>query len=545
MTPIHAQLLHRRGWLLALVLALAACVCSSTAPVAVPLDVPVVSLDEYGISRDNALVLAYFEQDTLDPARWLYGGDGLVGDLFSGLARLGVDLRPVPDLAEDWEISDDGTVYTFHLRPDVTFHDGKPFTADDVVYSWERAASLALGSHTAATYLNDIVGVPEVLAGSADSISGLRVIDDHTLEVTIDAPRAYFLYKLTAPAAWIVDRETVDQIDTAPNGTGPFSLMRHDENEVYIVQRNPNYHLGPVALEYVVYRIYAGHAVRLYETGYIDTLTISKDLVPRAQDPADPLYGNVQVASSLCTDFLVFDVTQPPFEDPLVRRAFVMAVDKARYQEVALGGTGVLADALYPPGLPGYTAEVAPLPYDPEAAAQALRDSSYGGPDGLPEVVFTTVGFGGDVSGRDGLLIQMWQQALGVTVTVEGLDFDSFYDELYGGEHGQIVSSGWCADYPDPENFAELFHTASVQNYGRYSNPEVDAILEQARSKPDIDLRLRMYQQVQQMLLDEAAAIFLSHSEAYYIVTKPYLNGYISTPIGVPQHMNLSIEHGQ
>jgi oligopeptide transport system substrate-binding protein len=123
------------------------------------------------------------------------------------------------------------------------------------------------------------------------------------------------------------------------------------------------------------------------------------------------------------------------------------------------------------------------------------------------------------------------------------LDFDSFYDELYSGDHGQIVSSGWCADYPDPENFAELFHSASIQNQGNYSSPDVDALLEEARTEPDTGLRLRLYQQVQQMLIDDSAAIFLSHSEAYYLVTKPYLQGYIAAPINVPQHMNLRFEY--
>jgi oligopeptide transport system substrate-binding protein len=427
LTMTHNPFSIVRWWIAPAALLLTASLCvgdSSTPPTAdqsepdsaPSINGPANTLGDYGIDRDNALVLAGSEPDTLDPAKWLYGAEGVVEDLYSGLVRLGANLQPVPDLAEDWAISPDGTVYTFHLRRDVTFHDGKRFTAEDVRYSWDRAVSPDLGSHTAATYLNDIVGVSDVLAGRADTISGVRVLDEYTVEVTLDAPKAYFLYKLSAPAAWIVDRDTISEIETSPNGTGPFILLRHVENEVFILQRNPNYHLGPPALEHVVYLIYAV-PIRLYESGDIDMVYITEDLVARAQDPSDPLYGNVQIVNSLCTDFIVFDVTQPPFDDPLVRRAFVLAVDKDAYGEVILGGTGVLADGVFPPGMPGYTPDIAPLPYDPEAAAQALRDSSYGSPEGLPPVSFTTVGYGGEISSRDGLLIQMWQRGLGVTVT--------------------------------------------------------------------------------------------------------------------------------
>ena len=132
-----------------------------------------------------------------------------------------------PDLAESWDVSADGTVYTFHLRQNAKFHDGKPVTANDVVYSWERAASPDLASDTALTYLGDIVGIQEIANGQADHASGLVALDDHTLQVTIDAPKPYFLYKLTYPTAFILDKENVESGEEwyrQPNGTGPYRL---------------------------------------------------------------------------------------------------------------------------------------------------------------------------------------------------------------------------------------------------------------------------------------------------------------------------------
>ena len=497
----------------------------------------------YGVDRENALFLAGEEPETLDPALWRSGADGIVGDLFSGLVELDTNLQPVPDLAESWDVSGDGTVYTFHLRRNVTFHNGKPFTAADVIFSWERACNPATGSDTAATYLGDIVGVPEVIAGEATEISGLRVIDDFTLEVTLDGPKAYFLAKLAYPTSWVVDQETVDQIEESPNGTGPFMLVRHVENEVIIVARNPHYHRGFVPLEYIVYLLYPGPLVRVYEAGEIDMAFITEDLLPRAHDSQDPLYGTVEATSELCTWYAVFDASRPPFDDPLVRLAFADAVDRERYVDVVSEGTGVVAQGLYPPGLPGFNPDLEPLPYDPEGALGLLQQSSYGGAAGLPEIVFTASGAGMDIPPSVALLVQMWQEALGVTVRVEQLDSQSFYDQIYAGNHGQIILTGWCADYPDPENFADLlFHTGSPQNHGDYSNPDLDALLEQARVEADIPTRMALYQEIEHRIVGEAPAVFLQHSSVYYAVVKPYVQGYVSTPIGVAQHMNLWIQ---
>lgn len=496
----------------------------------------------YGVDRTNALFLAGEEPETFDPALWRGSAAGMIGDLFSGLVRLDANLQPIPDLAATWEVSEDGTRYTFHLRRDVLFHNGDPLRVHDVVFSWERAARPQTGSDTVLTYLGDIVGVREVAAGQAEHISGLRVIDDYTLEVTLDGPKAYFLAKLAYPTSWIVNPAAADRIETEPIGTGPFTLARHVENQVVIMARNPYYHLGPVPLEYVVYLLYPGPLVRLYEAGEIDLAYIDQDLLSRASNPRDPLHGDVQPTSELCTWYVALDATRPPFDDSLVRRAFAMSVDRERYVSIVTGDTGVAANGLYPPGLPAYDPGVRPLPYDPAGARELLSQSPYGGAQGLPEIVFSVSGAGGDLSPWAAVLVQMWQEALGISVRVEQIDSRSFYDQVYAGNHGHMVLTGWCADYPDPENFADiLFHSGSRQNFGGYANAAVDEMLERARVEADVGQRLELYRQIEQRLIDDAAAIFLQHSEVYYTVVKPYVQGYVSTPIGIAQHMNLSI----
>lgn len=498
----------------------------------------------HGVDRENALFLSSGEPDTLDPAKWLAGADGIVGDLFSGLVQLDTNLRPIPDLAERWDVSPDGKMYTFHLRRNVSFHNGKQFTARDVKYSWERACNPETESNTAETYLGDIVGVSEVIAGEAFSIRGLRVVDDYTIEVTLDEPKAYFLSKLAYPASWIVDQLTVDEIEENPNGTGPFMLVKRDEDEVIVLARNPTYHRGFVEMEYIVYLIYPGYSIRLYEAGEIDMISIDDDLVERARDSSDPLFGTVLDSIGLCTYYVLFDVEQAPFEDVLVRKAFALTIDKDRYNEVVYEGEGVIAQGLFPPGLPGHNPDFTAPAYDPEGALEALNASSYGGADALPDLVFSISGSGFDIPPSAAVLMEMWESTLGVEVTLEQLDWDSFLDELHQGNNGQIVSIGWCADYPDPENFADiLFHTGSKMNHSHYSNPDVDALLEQARVEQDFEARKDIYWQIERMIIDDVPIVPLGHSRAYYVVLKKYVKGFVSTPIGVAQSMNLSIVH--
>ncbi len=496
----------------------------------------------YGVVREHALFLAAGEPTTLDPAKWHFGPDSVMGDLFSGLVKLDTDLQVIPDLAENWTVSPDGRVYTFELRQGVTFHNGKPFTAQDVEYSWERACDPNTESDTAETYLGDIQGVAQVISGDVKDISGVKVLDDFTLEVTLDEPKAYFPYKLAYVTSWIVDRETIDEIEDAPNGTGPFKLVRHDEEDLIILARNENYYRGYVNLEYVVYLIYQGPSIRLYESGDIDLVYVNEDLVDRAKDPLDPLFGNVQPVAELCTSYVVYDVTRPPFDEFMVREAFTKAIDKDRFNDVVEEGKGVIAKGLYPPSLPGYNVNVQPIPFKPEEARASLEGSSFGGPDGLPEIVLTIAGEGGDLNTDDAILLQMWEEVLGITIVVEQIDYESFYDEIYAGNHGQLMSLGWCADYPDPENFADiLFHSRSEQNISGYSNSELDALLESARSMTDVEARLALYQDIEQLIIDDMPVAFLKHRRPYYLISKPYVHGFETNPIGIAQLMNVSI----
>jgi oligopeptide transport system substrate-binding protein len=490
-----------------------------------------------GVNRSQALFLSGGESTNprdYDPDTEHDSGDKRV---FSGLVSFNTSLNLVPELAESWDVSLDGTVYTFHLRTNARFHDGRPVVAQDVIYSWERAANPATQSDTVLTYLGDIVGVAEMHAGKADHISGLKALDNHTLQVTIDAAKPYFLFKLTMPVAFVLDQKNVESGSEwyrSPNGTGPYKLTRWDSFQLMVYDANQDFYLGAPSIPQIVVELYSGIDIRLYESGEIDMASVYSSDVARVLDPADPLHADLYSGVSLCTDYVVFDVTQPPFDDVKVRQAFTMAFDRQKYIDVVSNGVGILAKGPYPPALPGYNLDLQGLTYDPEQARQLLAESRYGGPQGLPPIIFTDAGIGNTAGASVAAMAEMWQQNLGVTITIENLEPDKYNDLLHSGQHGQLFSSGWCGDYPDPENFADvLFHTGAQQNTGNYSNPALDAVLDQARVEQDVTKRIQLYQQAEQIIVQDAPALFIMYAVSYELV-RQNIKGFVMTPISIP-----------
>ena len=224
----------------------------------------------------------------------------ITNEVFGGLVTLSLDYQPALDLAQSCSISEDGLVYTFVLRENATFHDGKPVTAHDVKWSIERATDPATNSHTAENYLGDIVGVKNKLGVEgyepADEVSGVRVVDDRTVEITIDAPKSYFLAKLTYPTAFVLDSQQVTDDSSwleQPNGTGPFRLAQYDIGELIILERNENYHLGPPHIESVHMILSGGSAMIMYENDEIHLTGVGIDDLPRLLEPQRPAQSAV------------------------------------------------------------------------------------------------------------------------------------------------------------------------------------------------------------------------------------------------------------
>ena len=495
------------------------------------------------IPSSNTLVLFDHGPMTLDPAMSQDVSSHIyVTHIYSGLVGLDNDMQSSPELAESWDVSPDSLTYTFHLRPDAAFHDGRPITATDLKYSWERACRPETGSPTAPTYLNDIVGVSEMLQGEADSLSGVRVLDDHTLQVTINAPKAHFLAKLTYPVAYVVDKLNVESGKDwwrKPNGSGPFRLRDWDTGKLILLQRNDRYYGESAKLDHVAFLLSGGVPMRLYEKGDIDVTHVSLSHLDRVLDPTSPFLAEFNVFPELSLMFIGFDTTKPPFDDVRMRRALAQAVDKERLANQIFMGTVVPAYSILPPGMPGWSRTQA-YSYDLEEARTLVQQAGYGPENPMPLANLTMTGEGGRIGQWLTSIMWEWTVELELELGVRQLDSEAYFDKL-GTELDQMFFYGWVADYPDPQNFLEvLFGTGSINNVSGYSNSEVDRLLAAAAIEADTETRLGLYRQAEEILMDEAACIPLWFNENHMLI-KPYVKDFSLNPLGVPRLAQVSL----
>ena len=509
-----------------------------------------VSTEDSGDAIDGGdtsgqLRLAGSDPVTLDPALSTDAGSAqFIMEIFSGLVTIAPDLSIQLDLAESLDVSTDGTVYTFTLRDDAVFHNGRAVTADDIVWSINRAASQEVSSPVALAYLGDIVGVREYFFGQADSVSGIEVVDERTVRITIDAPKPYFLAKLTYPTAFVIDRQQVeanqDGWTRRPNGTGPYRLREWRLGERLVLEANQRFYQGVPPIETVVYELSGGSALTRFENGELDVAFISINDIERARDPNSDLGKLYQSSPEMSVSYLALNNNQPPFDDPNVRRALAMAIDRATVASVTFQNMVVPATGVMPPGTPGYTPEDKTLPFDPDEARRLLAESSYGGPENLPPIVITEVGGGAEARIDTQAFIEQWRQELGIEVQIRQTDFATFLADQDAGRT-QAANAGWVLDYPDPESVLDLkFHSGSSLNDVGYSNEEVDALLDQARVEQDPDARLQLYRDAENLIIQDAAWIPLYFSVNHTVVSER-VQDWFDPPLVMPQLRFISL----
>ena len=490
------------------------------------------------------LVQLFVDPPTIDPHVTTDATSArIIVEVFGGLVTIDPALNIVPDLAESWDISNNGLVYTFHLRPDAKFHDGTPVTAHDVQWSLERATNPLTESPVVDQYLGDIVGVDEKLAGDATTIAGVRLIDEHTIEITIDGSKSYFLAKLTYPTAFVLDQENVEANPRTwfrePNGTGPFRLTEYRVGETLKLGRNEHYHLGPPKLEEVEFILSGGTSMLMYENDEIHVAGVGLADLDRLNDPNNELYPELKTAPpSFSVNYIGLNVSEPPLDDVKVRQALNFAIDKREIASIVMGDLVEPADGILPPNFPGYDEGVRGYEYDPVKAKQLLEESKYGDDlENIPPITITTPGsFGANVSLDMEVILQMWERNLGITAEFQQTEYATFLKDLHKGRF-QMFDIGWIADYPDPENFLDiLFHSESTNNHTHYSNPDVDELLIKARVETDTNARYALYNQAEQQILDDAPWVPLWFDGERKLLVKPNVHDYLLPPLVIPRY---------
>lgn len=478
------------------------------------------------------------EPSTLDPARIqdIYTNE-LLQNVYEGLVTFGPDNKIAPQLAERWDLGPDGRTYAFHLRANAHFHApyDRPVCAQDVKYSLERSLTLKPDSPTALSYLGAIVGARDLHDGKRRDLAGVEVLDALTLTITLDRPRAYFLGALTYPSAWVVCPEAVaksgGRIDdlSAAIGTGPFRLKEYHHGARVVLIRNDSYYMGRPALSEIRRPIMIDpqtcHTAYLNGELDADTNYAISDYVSDQRNP--DLKGQALLEDQANVFYLVMHPKlQPEFADPRVRRAFAMAIDRDQAAALAYKGTAPRADGFLPPGMPGYNAQIHGIPYDPAGARKLLAEAGYPGGQGFPNVTLTYLEKNPEWAATAQVIGDGLKRNLGIQVSYREHEAASFWEDTSNKEKIPFYITGWIADYIDPQDFLSLLlATGSPYNHVGYSSPRFDALCRRADAERNEATRASLYQQADQIALDDVAILPL----VYYrqpVLVKPYVRNH-------------------
>jgi len=454
------------------------------------------------------------EPESLDPAIITGQPEGrLASTLFEGLLRFNKAGRPVPGVAERWDIWEDGRTYTFHLREDAKWSDGKPVTAADFVSSWERTLTPATGSGY--NYmLFPIRNAEAFAAGDIDDFSkvGVTALDDRTLRVELDSPTPYFLDLVAFTTYKPVRTDLIDRVGddwVKPEHiitNGPYRLESWRINNKIRLEKNPEYwNRDAVALGIVdVLPIsVANTAFNFYASGEAD-LVMDKGLAPPSLLDALKQRNDFHAAPFLGTYFLRFNATKPPFYDPRVRKALAMTIDKQAITEKITRAGETPADGFVPPGVEGYGAPDG-LPFDPDQARKLLAEAGY--PDGAGFPLVTYLYSEGELNEAIAVELQnMWSKELGININLARQEWKVYLNSLSSLDY-DIARSSWVGDYPDPNTFLDMFLAGGGNNRTGWSSEEYDRLIHAAAAELDPEERLRILEQAEQLLVEEEAPI--------------------------------------
>ncbi|HID8120619.1 TPA: ABC transporter substrate-binding protein [Pseudomonas aeruginosa] len=433
---------------------------------------------------------------TLDPAiGYDWQNWSMIKSLFDGL----MDYKPgttelEKDLAEDYDISEDGTVYTFTLKKGVKFHNGREMKAADVKYSLERTVNPKTQS-PGAGFFNSIAGFDAMAEGKAETLSGIEVLDDYTVKITLSAPNATFLHVMAINFASVVPREEAEKwgadFGKHPVGTGAFTLADWQLGQKLVFKKNPDYYkAGIPRLDGITFEVGQEPMVALLrlEKGEVD---IAGDGVPPAkflQFRKDPKYKDLLVVGDqLHTGYLTLKTTLPPFDNLKVRQAVNMAISKDRIVRI-INGRATPADQPLPPAMPGYAEDYQGYAYDVEDAKKLLAEAGFA--DGFDTELFV---MNTDPQPRIAQSIQQDLAKVGIRAQIKSLAQANVIAAGSEPNQAPMVWSGgmgWIADFPDPSNFyGPILGCAGAVdggwNWALYCNKALDAKAAQADAMAD------------------------------------------------------------
>ncbi|MBL8065262.1 MAG: ABC transporter substrate-binding protein [Chthonomonadaceae bacterium] len=451
---------------------------------------------------------------TMDPHK-VQDGDtiDLLQSMYEGLVGWSPENKPVGYLAESWEISPDGKVYTFKLKTNAKFHNGRNVTSEDVKWSFERCSNPSIASPVADAYLSDIQGFTEKFKGQAKEVTGVKALDPEHVQITLKAPTRMFLGKLTYLGACIVPKESFPPDKEVSDigqmiGCGPFKIKSYQPNQLIVLDAFADYHDGAPKLKSIERLVLQDAVTRLnkFKSGEIDLVPLERPDIPGIQSNEkykDQIHYYPRPSTYY---FAMNELMYPPFKDKRVKMAFGMAVDRKKIVDEVLSGINTVANNIVPPGLPGGGRSDAKfLPFDPMAAKKLLAEAGFEGGKGLPALTLTFREDKPDVRMAAESIANQVKANLGVDVKLQSMEWGAYLTK-FNNKQQTFYHMRWAADYVDPENFlSHMLATWGPENKLGYNSPEFDRLCKLADSVQDMDKAVQIYAQAEDIALQDAA----------------------------------------
>jgi oligopeptide transport system substrate-binding protein len=481
------------------------------------------------------------EPETIDPQTVAALSDGRVASaLFEGLLRQDPQTgNAIPGLAESWTTSPDGLTYTFRLQPNAQWSDGTPITSEDFVWSWRRAVTPGTGARYAGqfAYVRNGRAIYTGLERDASKL-GVQALNAHELRVQLVSPTPFFPELLTSWVFFPVPHRAIEhwgnRWTTAPSlpCSGPYRLLEWRINERLRLQRNERYwdaaHVKTERID-LIHGENGPTALNLFLTGKVD-IVLDNSLFPTELNDLLVRRADFQAYDYLGTYFLRFNCQKAPYDDPRVRRAIGMAIDRQRIVERVTGLGEKTSAALVPPG----TAQYAPADdagYNIVQARRLLAAAGYSGSRPFPALVYT-YSTNTKLHEQIGVEIQsMLKESLDITVELRPLETRNYFSEM-SLRHFDLIRSSWVADYNDPSTFLDIFTSGSGNNRTGWKNTQYDSLLDQASRSPNLATRNLLLHEAETILVrDEAPIVCLYHYRGLYAADPAKVGGIYPNPM--------------